>query len=62
MRALRFTEFGDPGVLHVADLPDPTATAEEAVIRVEAASVNPSDVKNVAGFNELDGAAAHART
>jgi NADPH:quinone reductase-like Zn-dependent oxidoreductase len=49
MRALRFTEFGDPGVLHVADLPDPTATAEEAVIRVEAASVNPSDVKNVAG-------------
>jgi NADPH:quinone reductase len=49
MRALRFTEFGDPGVLHVADLPDPTPTAEEAVIRVEAASVNPSDVKNVAG-------------
>jgi NADPH:quinone reductase len=49
MRALRFTEFGDPGVLHVADLPDPTATPHEAVIRVEAASVNPSDVKNVAG-------------
>jgi NADPH:quinone reductase len=49
MRALRFIEFGDPSVLQVADLPDPTATAEEAVIRVEAASVNPSDVKNVAG-------------
>ncbi|WP_424754362.1 quinone oxidoreductase family protein [Mycobacterium sp.] len=49
MRALRFTEFGDPGVLHVTDLPDLTATAHEAVIRVEAASVNPSDVKNVAG-------------
>jgi NADPH:quinone reductase len=49
MRALRFTKFGDPGVLHVADLPDPTGTVQEAVIRVEAASVNPSDVKNVAG-------------
>src|SRR6201995_4816900 len=49
MRALRFTGFGDPGVLHVTDLPDLTGTVDEAVIRVEAASVNPSDVKNVAG-------------
>src|SRR5271167_1535738 len=49
MRALRFNQFGDPAVLHVADLPDPVATAQEAVIRLEAASVNPSDVKNVAG-------------
>ncbi len=49
MRALRFNQFGDPTVLHIADLPDPRATAQEAVIRVEAASVNPSDVKNVAG-------------
>lgn len=49
MRALRFTEFGDPDVLQVIDLADPSGTAEEAVIRVEAASVNPSDVKNVAG-------------
>src|SRR5277367_1151776 len=52
MRALRFTEFGDPGVLHVTDLPDLTGTADEAVIRVEAASVNPSDVKTVAGAME----------
>jgi NADPH:quinone reductase len=52
MRALRFTEFGDPDVLHVTDLPDPSGTAREAVIRVEAASVNPSDVKNVAGSME----------
>jgi NADPH2:quinone reductase len=52
MRALRFNEFGDPGVLRVTDLPDPTGTAREAVIRIEAASVNPSDVKNVAGGME----------
>src|ERR1700753_4123058 len=49
MKALRFEQFGDPAVLHIADLPDPHATAQEAVIRIEAASVNPSDVKNVAG-------------
>lgn len=52
MRALRFTEFGDPNVLHVTDVADPAATADEAVIRIEAASVNPSDVKNVAGSME----------
>jgi NADPH:quinone reductase len=52
MRALRFTEFGDPGVLQVTDLPDPTGTPHDAVIRIEAASVNPSDVKNVAGGME----------
>jgi NADPH2:quinone reductase len=52
MRALRFTEFGDPDVLHVTDVADPAATVEEAVIRIEAASVNPSDVKNVAGSME----------
>ena len=49
MRALRFSKFGDPGVLRVTDLPDPTSTAHDAVVRIEAASVNPSDVKNVAG-------------
>lgn len=50
MRALRFDTFGDPTVLHVVELPAPKATKQEAVIRVEAASVNPSDVKNVAGL------------
>ncbi|MDT5344600.1 MAG: hypothetical protein QOE52_3784, partial [Mycobacterium sp.] len=34
MRALRFTEFGSPRVLHVNDLPGPTRTAHDAVIRV----------------------------
>ena len=53
MRTLRFDRFGDPAVLHVTDMPDPVATAQEAVVRVEAASVNPSDVKNVAGKARL---------
>jgi NADPH:quinone reductase len=49
MRALRFGQFGDPSVLRIADMPDLEASADEAVVRIEAASVNPSDVKNVAG-------------
>jgi NADPH:quinone reductase-like Zn-dependent oxidoreductase len=49
MHALRFDRFGDPQVLHVADVADPVADNGQAVIAVKAASVNPSDVKNVGG-------------
>ena len=49
MLALRFERFGDPNVLALAELPDPVPTAAEAVVQVHSASVNPSDVKNVAG-------------
>ncbi|HZE67868.1 MAG TPA: zinc-binding alcohol dehydrogenase family protein [Sporichthyaceae bacterium] len=52
MRALRFDRFGGPDVLEVADVPDPVAGDGFAVIAVKAASVNPSDVKNVAGAME----------
>jgi NADPH:quinone reductase len=52
MRALRFNHFGDPTVLRIMDVPDPVGSPRDAVIRVEAASVNPSDVKNVAGAME----------
>jgi NADPH:quinone reductase len=49
MRALRFDRFGDPHVLQVAEIADPVAENGQAVVAIEAASVNPSDVKNVAG-------------
>jgi NADPH:quinone reductase len=49
MRALRFDCFGDPRVLYLANLPDPAAQHGDAVIAVKAASVNPSDLKTVAG-------------
>jgi NADPH2:quinone reductase len=52
MRALCFDHFGEPDVLQVTDMPDPAESPQQAVIRVEAASVNPSDVKNVAGAME----------
>jgi D-arabinose 1-dehydrogenase-like Zn-dependent alcohol dehydrogenase len=49
MRAIRFEVFGDPSVLELAEVPAPLAYEMAAVVRVMAASINPSDVKNVAG-------------
>src|SRR6202161_2501048 len=49
MRAIRFKSFGDPSVLELAELAAPAIAETTAVVRVMAASINPSDVKNVAG-------------
>jgi NADPH2:quinone reductase len=47
MKALRFAEFGPPSVLRIEGVPTPEAG--EALIRVKAAAINPSDIGNVAG-------------
>jgi NADPH:quinone reductase len=53
MRALQFRAFGDPAAqLVLMDLPDPQPREGWAIVRVHAASVNPSDVGNVAGQME----------
>jgi NADPH2:quinone reductase len=52
VRALRFDRFGDPSVLQVVNVPDPLVPDGWAVVRVHAASINPSDVKNVQGAME----------
>jgi NADPH:quinone reductase-like Zn-dependent oxidoreductase len=52
MRAIQFKTFGTPEVLDYVDLPTPQADADHAVVRIIAASVNPSDVKNVSGHFE----------
>jgi NADPH:quinone reductase len=50
MRALQFQAFGDPAAeLAFVDRPDPQPRPGWAIIRIRAASVNPSDVKNVEG-------------
>src|SRR5271166_1372781 len=49
MRAIRFKAFGDPSVLEVGEVAAPAADERTALVRVIAASINPSDVKNVAG-------------
>ncbi|CAL9478836.1 NADP-dependent oxidoreductase [Streptomyces sp. enrichment culture] len=45
MRAARYHEYGDPTVLTVEEVPDPTPGPGEIRIRVAAASVNPVDWK-----------------
>jgi NADPH2:quinone reductase len=52
MQVIEFKEFGGPSQLKLAERPKPQADANTAVVRIEAASVNPSDVKNVAGRME----------
>ena len=54
MRAAFITEYGDPDVLQVGDLPDPVPGPDDVVVRVRAAGVNPVDWKVRAGY--LDGA------
>jgi len=50
MKALRFNRFGDvEAVLHVEEVPEPVPGPDEVVVKVRAASINPSDVKNVQG-------------
>jgi NADPH:quinone reductase len=49
MRAIRFEAFGDPSVLELAEVAVPAIAETTALVRVMAASVNPSDVKNLAG-------------
>jgi NADPH2:quinone reductase len=49
MRAIRFEAFGDPSVLKLAEVATPAVDGTMALVRVMAASINPSDVKNLAG-------------
>lgn len=49
MKALRFSSFGDVSVLQVEELPTPVPGPDEVLVQVHAASINPSDVKNVQG-------------
>jgi NADPH2:quinone reductase len=53
VKALRFDGFGSLDALRVVDMDTPVPGASEALVRIRAAGVNPSDVKNVLGrFHE----------
>jgi NADPH2:quinone reductase len=49
MKAIRVHEFGGPEVLHLEDVPVPSPAAEEVLVRVHAAGVNPVDTYIRAG-------------
>lgn len=50
MKALRFNEYGQPGVLHLDEIAIPTPLPGEVLVKVSAAAINPADIKNVAGL------------
>lgn len=52
MQATKFTRHGKPDVLTVEDIGNLAAGDTQALVRVKAASINPSDVKNVQGMME----------
>jgi len=52
MRVIEFRRFGEPTQLEVVERPDCKPTDSTAIVRIVAASINPSDVKNVAGRME----------
>lgn len=52
-RAIVHTEIGSPDVLRLVEIPDPVAGAGEAVVRIEAAGVNPLDVKRRSGARPM---------
>lgn len=52
MKALRFSAFGELANLKIEDLPVPSLASNEVLVHVRAASINPSDVRNIRGKME----------
>ena len=49
MKALQFDRTGDLAALSFTEIADPVPAADEVLVEVHAAGLNPSDVKNVLG-------------
>src|SRR4051794_24800719 len=49
MRAVVIRQFGEPKDLRVEEVRTPAPADDEVLVEVRAASINPSDVKNVTG-------------
>lgn len=52
-RAIVHTELGSPDVLRLVEVPDPVAGPGEVVVQIEAAGVNPVDIKQRSGLRPL---------
>ena len=49
MKAIVYTEYGSPGVLHLKEVEKPTPKEDEALVRVHAASLNAADFEMLRG-------------
>ncbi|NNB41878.1 quinone oxidoreductase family protein [Pseudomonas chlororaphis] len=49
MHALQFSKTGDLSSLHYVEVPTPVPAADQVLVQIKAAGLNPSDVKNVLG-------------
>lgn len=50
MKALQFDSYGPPSTLALRDVDVPVPAPGEALVELRASAINPSDVKNVAGW------------
>lgn len=50
MKAIAFSQFGDPEVMSLQELPDPLLGPDQVLVEVKAAGVNPVDFKIRAGY------------
>jgi NADPH:quinone reductase-like Zn-dependent oxidoreductase len=50
MKAIRLHAYGGPEQLHFEDAPEPAPSADQVLVRVQAASVNPFDLKLASGM------------
>ncbi|WP_089175752.1 zinc-binding alcohol dehydrogenase family protein [Bosea sp. AS-1] len=50
MKALQFDSYGPPSALSLRDVDRPVPAPGEALVELRASAINPSDVKNVAGW------------
>ena len=50
MKALHFSTYGPPAILTITELPKPEPRKGEVLVQIKATAINPSDVKNVAGY------------
>lgn len=55
MKAVQFSQFGGPEVLHIADVADPIATSEDVLIDVKATTVNHLDLFQRDGSRPVPG-------
>jgi NADPH:quinone reductase-like Zn-dependent oxidoreductase len=49
MKAMIYTQYGSPDVVHLADVPQPNPKAGEVLVKIHAASVNSADVRLLYG-------------